>query len=106
MKKTHQKEIKKVVNQIIKKYKPEKVILFGSFAWGKPTADSDVDLFIVKKSKKTIGRRHLELDRLLSKRNIPLDFLVYTPKELNKRLKLGDFFIKNINEQGKILYEK
>jgi len=47
----NQKEIKKITKQIVEKYKPEKIIIFGSFAWGKPSKDSDVDLFIIKNTK-------------------------------------------------------
>ena len=100
------KKIKKIVDQIKKKYKPEKVILFGSFAYGKPNKDSDVDLFIVKKTKETRIKRHLKVDRMLLDRDIPLDILVYTPQEIKKRISLGDFFIKNIIQKGKILYAK
>ena len=56
-----QKEIQRITDHIVKKYKPEKVILFGSYAWGKPTEDSDVDLFIVKKSRKRRIDREREL---------------------------------------------
>ena len=100
------KKIKKIVDQIKKKYKPEKVILFGSFAYGKPNKDSDVDLFIVKKTKEIRTKRHLKVDRMLLDRDIPLDILVYTPQEIKKRISLGDFFIKNIIQKGKILYAK
>ena len=100
------KKIKKIVDQIKKKYKPEKIILFGSFAYGKPNKDSDVDLFIVKKTKETRIKRHLKVDRMLLDRDIPLDILVYTPQEIKKRISLGDFFIKNIIQKGKILYAK
>lgn len=50
--KLYQEEIKKITTKIVKKYKPEKIILFGSFTWGKPTKDSDVDLLIIKNIKK------------------------------------------------------
>ena len=101
-----QKEIKKVVNKIVKNYKPEKIILFGSFAYGKPKKDSDVDLFIIKETDKPRTKRHLEVDKILLDRIIPLDILVYTPQEIKKRLAFGDFFIRNIIEQGKVLYGK
>ena len=101
-----EKEIKKIVNQIVEKYKPEKIILFGSFAYGKPTKDSDVDLFIVKKTNEPRTKRHLKVDRMLLDRIMPLDILVYTPQELKKRLSFGDFFIRNIIQQGKMLYGK
>ncbi|MEA1962739.1 MAG: nucleotidyltransferase domain-containing protein [Patescibacteria group bacterium] len=101
-----EKEIQRITNQIKKKYKPEKIILFGSCAWGKPNKDSDVDLFIVKKTKEVRTKRHLKVDRMLLDRIIPLDILVYTPEEIKERILLGDFFIKNIMRQGKILYAK
>lgn len=97
-------KIKKITDQIIKKYKPEKIILYGSFAYGKPHKDSDVDLLIVKRTKKIRTKRHLEVDRMLLNRNMPLDILVYTPKEIKERLLLRDFFIMDIIKQGKVLY--
>ena len=102
----NQKEIKKITDQIVKKYKPEKIILFGSYAWGKPNKDSDVDLFIVKNTKETRTKRHLKVDRILLNRTFPLDILVYTPKEIKERLSLGDFFIKDIAQKGKTIYAK
>ncbi len=101
-----QKEIKKITDEIVKNYKPEKIILFGSCARGNPTEDSDVDLFIVKKTKQLRTKRHLEVDRMFLDRAVPLDILVYTPREIKERLSLGDFFIKNIIQKGKIIYDK
>ena len=102
--KTHSKEIKKIVEQIIKNYKPEKIILFGSFAWGNPIKDSDIDLFIVKNTNKPKGERLAKVEKILSERNVPLDILVYTPGEVKKRLALGDFFVEDIVKKGKIIY--
>ncbi len=104
MSKLHQKEIENIAKQIVEKYKPEKIILYGSFVYGKPHEDSDVDLFVIKKSKKPRTKRHLELDRMLLDRKMALDILVYTPQEIKKRLSLGDFFIKDIINQGKTIY--
>lgn len=99
------KRIQEVANKIAKEYKPEKIILFGSFAWGKPGPDSDVDLFIVKKTKKDPLRRCYELRKIIEP-IFPLDILVFTSQDVKKRLSLGDFFIKQILNQGKLLYEK
>ncbi|MCK4781855.1 nucleotidyltransferase domain-containing protein [Candidatus Parcubacteria bacterium] len=101
-----QKEIKRITGRIVEKYKPEKIILFGSFAYGNPTKDSDADLFIIKKTKQLKTKRILKVDRMLLDRNIPLDILVYTPQEVKNRILLGDFFIRNIIQKGKILYVK
>lgn len=102
-----QKSIYKITKKIVDEYGPEKVILFGSHAWGKPHKDSDVDLFIVKKSRKRRIDRHYELRKKLMGNNFPpMDILVYTPKELARRLEIGDFFFDDIIQKGKVLYEK
>lgn len=101
-----QEKIKRVSRAIAKKIKPQKIILFGSFAWGKVTKDSDFDLLIVKKTRRDKHKIQISLGRILFGKGIPVDTLIYTPEEIRKRLKLGDFFIRNIIEKGKILYEK
>jgi len=101
----NQKEIKKIVGRIVRKYKPEKIYLFGSFAWGKPTKDSDVDLLIVKKTRKKWIARQIEIGRIFDG-EIATDTLVRTPLEIKRRLDLGDFFYRNILRKGKMLYEK
>ena len=99
-------EIQRITRQIVKKYKPEKIILFGSWAWGKPTEDSDVDLFIVKNTQKKKINRMYEVYKLLWSKKVPLDILVYSPKEVKERLSLGDFFIDDIIRNGKLIYER
>ncbi len=100
-----EEKIKEVVNKIVKEYQPEKVILFGSYAWGKPTEDSDVDLFIVKDTENTRAMAR-KIDRLIFPRYFPMDLIVYTPGQVEKRKIMGDFFVKNILTKGKILYAK
>jgi len=100
----NQKEIKKIVGQIVKSYKPEKIILFGSFAWGKPTKDSDVDLFIIKNTKKPKGERLAKVEKILLDRTLPLDILIYTSQEVKRRLSLGDFFIEDVIKKGEVVY--
>ncbi len=101
---------KKLINQIAEKikkqYKPEKIILFGSYAWGKPTKDSDIDLFIVKETNEKHRERALKVRRLLSEENglVGLDILVYNSQELTKRLEIGDSFISKIIKKGKLVY--
>ena len=99
------KDINKISKKISVSYNPEKIILFGSFAWGKPTKDSDVDLFIVKNTKQNRYARQLKVRRLIQG-ELPVDILVYTPKEIDERLKLEDFFINDILNKGKVIYEK
>jgi predicted nucleotidyltransferase len=100
-----QKVLKEIVKKIVNKYKPEKIILFGSFAWGKPNVDSDVDLFIIKRTKKDFFQRSFIIRKIIDGA-LPVDILVRTPEELEKRLNLGDFFYQDIIKKGKYLYEK
>lgn len=99
-------EAKQLAKTIVKNYKPEKIILFGSAARGDYHGDSDIDLLIIKKSDKKRAYRIKEIFESL--RNVPrlypLDPIVYTPDELKKRLSLGDYFIKRIIREGEILY--
>lgn len=99
-----QREIENIKKQIVEKYKPQRVILFGSAAWGNVTSDSDVDFLIIKKDVPYYGiDRMRELDHLIAY-NVAVDFLVYKPEEYEERLKLGDPFIKTISTKGKVLY--
>lgn len=102
-----EKEIQKVTDTIIKEFKPEKVVLFGSYAWGSPQKDSDIDLFIIKDDKtKNIREMAIDLEKILIDRDMPLDLLVYKPDQVAKRLSMSDRFVKKIWEEGKVLYER
>ena len=98
--------LKKMVTKIKDKYKPEKIILFGSYAHGKPKKDSDIDLLIIKKTTDRHIDRAVKVCEIIKKENrlVAIDTLVYTPDEINMRLKLGDDFIKGILENGITLY--
>ena len=98
-------EISKILNQLINLYKPQKVILFGSLAMGQMHEGSDIDLFIIKNDVPELGvDRIRQLDGMI-KYGLATDFIVYKPQELAQRLKIGDPFIKNILDNGKVLYE-
>lgn len=99
-----QDEIQHITAQLVEKYGPERIILFGSAARGELHVDSDVDFLIIKRDCPPIGRERIrELHRLID-RNIPVDFLVYRPEELEGRLAMGDPFLKAILRDGKVLY--
>ena len=92
-----------IKTQLISKYKPEKIILFGSSAWGEDDAD-DIDIFILKRDVPYYGADRLtEVYRLVDV-DAPVDFVVYKPEEAEERLSLGDPFIKKIFKAGKVLY--
>ena len=99
------KEIQSIVEQLIHLYKPDKIILFGSLVKGEVNRGTDIDLFIIKSDVPELGvDRIRQLDKLI-KYKLATDFIVYRPEELEQRLNLGDPFVKNILEQGKVLYE-
>lgn len=98
-------EVQKIVEQLINKYTPEKIILFGSLV-RESNEPRDIDLFIIKKAPPYAGAERIrELDRLIAYQ-IATDFLVYTPEEVETRLKLGDPFLKTIFAEGKVLYDR
>jgi predicted nucleotidyltransferase len=97
-------EIETIVRQIIRKYRPIKIILFGSAGRGEYDEVNDLDFLIIKKDVPLYGLdRMRELDGLIE-RNIAADMLVYRPDEFNERIKLGDPFIKTILREGRVLY--
>ena len=99
------KEIQNIVNQLVRLYRPEKIILFGSLAKGRIQQGTDIDLFIIKSDVPEFGvDRIRQLDALI-KYNFATDFIVYRPEELEQRLKLGDPFVKTILKEGKVLYD-
>ncbi len=101
------KQLKKILNIIIEKYKPEKVILFGSYAYGDPGKDSDLDLLIVKNSNLPRYKRAREVRKYLwGITDVPKDILVYTQKEIDDWAGVKEAFITTIVENGKVLYER
>lgn len=101
------KELDKLKKVIVKNYKPEKIILFGSLAWGKFGPDSDIDLMVVKKTKKNYWERAKEFSKNVDTNvDASKDIIIFTPEEIRKRIKLEDDFIKEVIYNGKVVYEK
>ncbi len=100
------KIISRMVEKIKKEYQPEKIILFGSYALGNAAKDSDIDLFIVKKTDARHIDRAVKVCEIIDEENclIGVDVLVYTPEELSHRLKIGDVFVEKVLKEGKVLY--
>lgn len=85
---------------------PEKIILFGSYAMGKPSVDSDIDLLVIMDTDKQREERFYQVSQLLRPRPFPMDILVRTPEEITRALEKGDQFIREIMTKGKILYAR
>ena len=98
------KEVERITAQIIEKYDPEKIILFGSSVRGEISPDSDLDILVIKRDTPLYGADRIrQLSRLIE-RDIPIDFLVYRPEEFEKRIEMGDPFLRAIVKEGKVLY--
>lgn len=105
MKQSAENEIRSFVNEVTRQFDPERIILFGSHAAGNMTLDSDVDLLVVMHFE---GRPHQQVFKIRKsiKRSFPLDLLVRRPEDIEHRLKMGDFFLAEIMQKGKVLYER
>ena len=98
--------VRSVVARIIEGYEPQKVVLFGSAAYGEPDADSDIDLLIIKDTAEPYLERMDTVRRLAagSHPRIAFDPFVLTPREIEERLRIGDQFVAEIIERGQVLY--
>jgi predicted nucleotidyltransferase len=99
-----QKAINQVVKQIVEKFKPQKIILFGSYAKGNPRPESDVDLLIVMNTQLREVQQAIQICQQIEYR-FGLDLIVHTPKYLADRVKMGDSFLQDVLKEGKVIYE-
>jgi predicted nucleotidyltransferase len=97
--------IRRYARAIGVRFNPDQIILFGSYAWGDATPDSDVDLLVVMPTRNQIEQA-VRIDEAIEDRGFPLDLIVRTPKTLAARLRWGDDFLQDILARGKVLYEK
>jgi uncharacterized protein len=97
--------LKSLTDRLVAVFKPEKIILFGSYAWGTPTKDSDVDIcVIVKASNENEAERMVRANECASDIKLPVDILVKTRAHMNKYLPVKASLMHKIQEQGKVLY--
>ncbi len=99
-----QKAIDQVVKQIVEQFKPQKIILFGSYARGNPRPESDVDLLVVMETPLKEVQQAIQICQQIEYR-FGLDLIVHTPKYLAERVKMGDWFLRDVLEEGKVIYE-
>jgi predicted nucleotidyltransferase len=96
--------IRRFARQVAERFDPEKIILFGSYAYGTPNEDSDVDLLVIMSARDEPAQARRI--RLAVERCFPMDLIVRTPENLRRRLEEGDWFLREIVSKGKTLYEK
>ena len=105
-----QKTINSAVEYIIDKLSPEKIYLFGSYAKGSPSGDSDLDFLIIKKTNLPKHRRALPLYELGKTARIGLpigvDFIVYTPEEFKQKESDRNSLAGEVLRTGKVVYAK
>jgi predicted nucleotidyltransferase len=101
-----EEKIRQAAQKIADAVHPEKIILFGSYAYGSPNDDSDVDFFVVMESDERVHKRMILLSEILRPRPFPVDIITRTRAELEERLEIGDCFFKEIVTKGKVLYER
>ena len=99
-----QKAIDQVVSQIVENFKPQKIILFGSYARGNPRPESDVDMLVIMNTRLKEVQQAIQICQQIEYR-FGLDLIVHTPKHLAERLKMGDWFLHDVLKEGKVLYE-
>lgn len=95
-----------IVEKIVKEYQPEKIILFGSYAYGTPDRDSDIDLLIIKRTKDRPIDRRVAVSTIVSDPKLltPIEPIVLTPEEIKTGQEIGDQFLKEILTRGRLLY--
>src|SRR6478672_3880221 len=96
--------IRRFARRVAERFRPDKIILFGSYAYGTPHADSDVDILVIMPARNQIDQA-CRIDDAIDP-PFPLDLIVRTPKDLAWRLAEGDSFVCEITSRGKVLYEK
>jgi predicted nucleotidyltransferase len=98
-----QSQILSVADKIAQQFRPERIILFGSYAYGTPTEDSDVDLLIVMPLPNK-GRGRASDIRLHLEVAFPLDLVICDPEYIAQRIEMNDFFLQEITKKGEVLY--
>jgi len=100
------KQINDIVNRIVNNYKPEKIILFGSYARGDNNENSDLDFILIKDTNSPKNRRGIEVRRLFYGLPIPMDFKIYTNTEYKNELLDQYSFLSTAIKSSKVLYER
>jgi len=99
-------QLQTLLQMLIERVQPEKVVLFGSYATGTATAESDIDLLVILESDLRRDRRQEAVSQALRPRRVPVDILAYTPAEVQRCLETPSSFVRHILTTGKVLYDR
>ena len=99
------REIKRYCDSIAAAFQPQRIILFGSHAHGQPGKDSDVDVLVVLRNARRLGRHPAAAIRLKVRSNFAVDMLVRDEREVSRRVKARDLFMLEVTERGRVMYE-
>jgi predicted nucleotidyltransferase len=99
-------KINEIVSKIALHFDPDKIILFGSYASGKATNDSDLDLLIIQETELPRHKRSFDIQKSLKGSMIPMDILVYTIKEFEEERNQKNSFLNSLIQNSEILYER
>lgn len=99
-------QIKDIVNRIAINYNPDRIILFGSYAKGNSTDNSDLDFILIKETALPRHKRGIEVRRLFYGLTIPMDFKIYTSSEYKRELNNQYSFLSSVIKDSKVLYER
>lgn len=99
-----EQQIEEIIKKIVEGYKPQKIILFGSYITGKPTEDSDIDLLIIKNTSDSPRKRRKKVARILWKSGIPKDVFVYTEKEFTQYKDIVGTIMYEADKFGRVIY--
>lgn len=97
----HAARVRRILREL-RPYGPERVILFGSAARGESDPHSDVDLILIKRTRKPFLRRLVEVARLVT--DLRVDLFVYTPEEFERMRLEGNPFIERVLKEGRVVY--
>ena len=98
--------LREIVRRIVRAVDPDKIILFGSYAYGQPHRDSDLDILVIMPSDKPRWQRAIPVYEALRGLLLPKDLVVYTPEEVDEWADVPQAFVTTAVRKGRVLYEK
>ena len=101
-----QDALDEMTRRIVKRFHPDKIILFGSYVAGTPTADSDLDILIVMPVEGSRRRKANEIDLTLADRVVPMDLIVVTPEQYDRQKDMIGTIVREAVRDGKVIYER